>query len=221
MVAHPYYPRSIALDGFSSQLWSMPAILGVFAIAVFVVVGGTLLLSSGNKRLTALDRATLAWWIATGLIHSVIEGSYAIAPTFYQTTSANFLHDLWKEYSKGDSRYATRDSFVVSMETVTAFAWGPGSFLVAYALATDAPYRHAAQLLVSLGQLYGDVLYFGTCYLEGFVHSDPGWLYFYGYFVFMNAIWIVVPSLLIGQSWRAISTAFASLKPAKARPKRL
>jgi hypothetical protein len=68
-----------------------------------------------------------------------------------------------KEYSKADSRYATRDDFVISMEAVTAFLEGPGCLLICWAMLKCKPWRFTAILLVSLGQLYGDVLYFGTC----------------------------------------------------------
>lgn len=68
-----------------------------------------------------------------------------------------------KEYSKADSRYATRDDFVISMEAVTAFIEGPGCLLIVWGLLKAKPWRYTAVLLVSLGQFYGDVLYFGTC----------------------------------------------------------
>jgi EXPERA (EXPanded EBP superfamily) len=68
-----------------------------------------------------------------------------------------------KEYAKADSRYITRDDFVISMEAVTAFIEGPGCLAIVGGLLAGSAWRHVAVLLVSLGQLYGDVLYFGTC----------------------------------------------------------
>ena len=72
-----------------------------------------------------------------------------------------------KEYAQADSRYATRDSFVVTMEAVTAFGEGPACFAVVFGILTRRPWRYTLQILVSLGQMYGDVLYFGTTVLEG------------------------------------------------------
>lgn len=72
-----------------------------------------------------------------------------------------------KEYAQADSRYATRDSFVISMEAVTAFVEGPACFAVVYAILHRRPWAYTVQLLVSLGQIYGDVLYFSTTVLEG------------------------------------------------------
>lgn len=146
-----------------------------------------------------------------------------------------------KEYAKADSRYASRDSFIVSMEAITAFLWGPLCPLLVHAIFTAKPWRYSLMIVVSAGQIYGDVLYYGTCYLEGalgavggggmhtcgvgaadltaplpaksrptppgFVHSRPEPLYFWVYFVFMNAIWIVVPFLCIIHAWRKVSAA--------------
>ena len=61
---------------------------------------------------------------------------------------------------KGDSRYVTGDTFMVCMEGITAFVDGPLAFLAAYAFLANKPYRFVVQLILSLCQLYGDVLYF-------------------------------------------------------------
>lgn len=75
--------------------------------------------------------------------------------------------------------------------------WGPLSAIVGYMILTDHPLRHPLQIIVSLGQLYGDVLYYATSifddYLLGNTYSRPEPYYYYGYFVFMNAFWIVIP----------------------------
>jgi cholestenol delta-isomerase len=91
--------------------------------------------------------------------------------------------------------------------------WGPLSFLTAAFIATDHPLRYPFQAIVSLGQIYGDVLYYATSmfdhYILGLSYSRPEAYYFWGYFVFMNAFWIVIPFVLlcnsVGASWRAFS----------------
>ena len=72
-----------------------------------------------------------------------------------------------KEYSKADSRYASRDSFIIAMEAITAFLWGPLCPLLVHGIFAAKPWRYTLMVVVSVGQLYGDVLYYGTCYLEG------------------------------------------------------
>ena len=104
---------------------------------------------------------------------------------------------LWKEYSLSDSRYLTQDAFVLCMETITAVFWGPLAFVVVGMIALDHPLRHPLQIIVSLGQLYGDVLYYATSmfdhYIYNRVYCRPEAYYFWGYFVFMNFFWIIIP----------------------------
>ena len=80
---------------------------------------------------------------------------------------ASLLVSSGKEYTQADSRYATRDSFVISMEAVTAFVEGPACFLAVYGILARRPWAYTVQIMVSLGQIYGDVLYFATTVLEG------------------------------------------------------
>lgn len=76
-----------------------------------------------------------------------------------------------KEYCKADSRYATRDPFTICMEAITAFVEGPLCFVILYGMLKQRPWRFTLQFAVSLGQLYGDVLYFATSYYDG-KHPD-------------------------------------------------
>ena len=72
-----------------------------------------------------------------------------------------------KEYTKADSRYASRDPFTICMEFVTAFIEGPSCFIIVYGLVSKRAWRHILQLLVVTCQIYGDVLYFATSWYEG------------------------------------------------------
>lgn len=132
---------------------------------------------------------------------------------------------LWKEYAMSDSRYLTSDPFVLCMETVTAVSresrnqvynircehsdtacqvcWGPLCFVVAWYITTQNPLRYPLQAIVSLGQIYGDVLYYATSmfdhYHKGITYCRPEAYYFWVYYFFMNFIWIVIP----GSKWQA------------------
>lgn len=124
-------------------------------------------------------------------------------------------HAVWKEYSWSDSRYLTSDPFVLCMETVTAFCWGPLSFCVALMITFEHPLRHPLQALVSLGQIYGDILYYATSmfdhYHKGITYCRPEAYYFWGYYFFMNFIWIVIPGYLLYSSIEASGRAFEAL----------
>lgn len=85
------------------------------------------------------------------------------------------------------------------------FCWGPLSFIIAYCIATQHPARHPLQLIVSLGQIYGDILYYGTSLFD-ISYCRPEKYYFWFYYVFFNFIWVVVPfceyiSFLYGMTW--------------------
>lgn len=106
------------------------------------------------------------------------------------------------------------------MEAVTAFLEGPGCFAIVYAMFNRKPWRYCAMILVSLGELYGDVLYYMTCFHEGFgKHSRPEALYLWFYFVAVNFIWIVVPFSIIWWACRNVNAAVANSQ-AVAKPKR-
>lgn len=117
-----------------------------------------------------------------------------------------------KEYTKADSRYASRDSFVIAMETVTAFLWGPLCPFAVYGIFYAKPWRYILMIVISVGQIYGDVLYYATCFLEDFIHHRPEPLYFWGYFVVLNGIWIVVPALVLSYSAYHSSAAVQRLQ---------
>ncbi|XP_002738369.1 3-beta-hydroxysteroid-Delta(8),Delta(7)-isomerase-like [Saccoglossus kowalevskii] len=201
--SHPYYPRDLLIPHFKanelSQVQLLITVFGTFAV-VFIA---TWLYSGTLKRrlpISISQRLVICWFALCGCIHSVLEGYFGI----YHSVIAgdqNILSQLWKEYGKGDSRYIISDNFTVCMENITAWFEGPGCFLVAYALLNRKSYRYVAQMLVSMGQLYGCTLYFVTEVRDGFIHSKM-WhpLYFWFYFVFLNMFWMVIPFCMIVQA---------------------
>jgi hypothetical protein len=71
------------------------------------------------------------------------------------------------------------------------------SYWVAYLITVQHPMRFPLQAVVSLGQIYGDVLYYATSmfdhYYKNLTYCRPEAYYFWFYFFFMNFIWIVIP----------------------------
>jgi cholestenol delta-isomerase len=82
-------------------------------------------------------------------------------------------------------------------------------------IATEHQLRYPFQLIVSLGQLYGDVLYYATSmfdlYMTDISYSRPESFYFWFYFVGMNAPWIIIPACLIWSSLKWTGRAFRAL----------
>ena len=134
---------------------------------------------------------------------------------------------LWKEYALSDSRYMTSDPFVLCMESTTALLWGPLSFLAAYMILTESPFRHPVQSLVSVGQIYGDVLYYATntfdIVFSGVTYSRPEFVYFWFYYVIINSFWITIPGCRfsrrsVGSMFGADHLSQTACIPASKRP---
>lgn len=140
-------------------------------------------------------------WLLTGTtggtLHGFFEGYFVLN---YATLgeSQSLFAQLWKEYSLSDSRYLTGDPTVLCAEAITVFVWGPLCYIAAILILISSPYRHPAQITVSLAHLYGDALYISTSLVDLYVrqvsYSRPEPYYFWFYFLFLNAIWIFVPA---------------------------
>jgi len=106
------------------------------------------------------------------------------------------------EYSLSDSRYLSSDPFVINMERITAAIWGPMAFLTSIAIYKNYPSRHILQLTISIGEIYGLVLYYWTSTFENSPHCRPEALYYWVYFFGINFIWLIVPVSCMIQSWK-------------------
>ncbi|KNG91687.1 hypothetical protein ANOM_000196 [Aspergillus nomiae NRRL 13137] len=179
-------------------------------------------LCSGSAESGEVSRPA-ATHIRTGFIHLFFEAYFVI---HHETLagSQELFGQLWKEYSLSDSRYLTSDAFLVTMEAVTAFCWGPLAFFIAYCIAVRHPARHALQLLLSVGQVYGDVLYYATSLFDHYFHGGsfcrPEGYYFWFYYFFFNFIWMVIGSYYAKQSVGEIYRAFKKVQQFDSSSKR-
>lgn len=208
-INHPYYPRDMEIPNYIPNESSVTEILVIFFGLVGMLLSATWLYASRMQQLKGrtITKAKICWLVACAAIHIILEGYFGV---FYNTLvqEQTYLAQTWKEYGKGDSRYVIGDSFTVCVESITALFVGPMAALTAYAFIQNTPNRHVCQLLTSLCQLYGTILYFTTEIKDGFIHTklfDP--LYFWFYFVFMNILWIIIPSLCVIESCLALNTA--------------
>ncbi|KAF9957968.1 hypothetical protein BGZ72_001075 [Mortierella alpina] len=222
---HPYYPLHLVLDHYVPNTNSMQDTLTILFSTFGTIAAGALALSYRRRHSTIKglgNHLTFLWFVMCGFIHLFLEGYFGI----YHKTLAGDQHVLaqtWKEYSLSDSRYLTSDPFVLIMERITAFAWGPLAFYTAYAMYNNLPSRYICQLFISVGQFYGTVLYYGTTMVEGSPHCDPHPYYYYFYFMFFNAFWMIVPSIMMHNSiknlHRAMKAALAVDASAEAKAK--
>lgn len=110
---------------------------------------------------------------------------------------------------------------MIVMESITAFLWGPVCLVLAVFIVTDNALRLPLTVIVCVGQIYGDVLYYGICFLMELLYdvsySRPEAYYFYGYYVLLNAFWIVIPGYLLWQSVVEIRDTVAMVQQAMKR----
>lgn len=197
----------MVLHGFEHQTRSRESILITFFFLFLVPLMYLTWVFSGRvqAKLQLADRLTMLWFAVSGPIHLFVEGYYSINREFYKDTTGHFLADIWKEYSKCDSRYARRDDFIVTMETFTAFVEGPACFFIVYLIAKDHPKKWVWMILTCFGQLYGDILYFATEWHNGYSNGKDDIVYFWFYFVIVNSMWVIFPCIIIWRSWNAVN----------------
>ncbi|GFQ05982.1 probable 3-beta-hydroxysteroid-delta(8) delta(7)-isomerase [Phtheirospermum japonicum] len=215
-VDHPYVPRDLKLPGYVPGFLSQSTILAVYGISSLLVVSFMWIFSGRFRKITKVDRLLMCWWIFTGLTHIILEGYFAFTPEFYKEKTPHYLAEVWKEYSKGDSRYAGRDSGVVAVEAITAAIEGPACLLAVYAIATRKSYNYILQIAISLGQLYGTLVYFITAILEGDNFATSAF-YYYAYYIVANIWWIIIPTTIIVHCWSKICAAFQAQEQKKTK----
>lgn len=194
---HPYFPLDAVIKDYVANESSVPELLGkFFGTCALLFTSTYFIVKSVSPRLTKGEITTVMWFVLSGAIHLFFEGYYA-ANFADLGSKQTLLAQLWKEYAFSDSRYLTSNSFVLCMETMTAVCWGPGCLIVAALVVLRHPLRYPLQCIVSVGQMYGDVLYYATSVFDHYVadvtYSRPEAFYYWFYFFLMNFFWIVIP----------------------------
>ena len=150
---HPYLPESAVIAGFVLNESSVPFLLTIFFGCCGLLFTTTYFVAkSVDASLTRAELLTMMWFVLSGSIHMCFEGYYSYNHATLGSKQT-ILGQLWKEYAYSDSRYLTNDAFVLTMETTTAFLWGPWCIAVAVLVALRHPLRLPLQMIVSVGQV--------------------------------------------------------------------
>ncbi|KAM3585597.1 uncharacterized protein V6R79_022133 [Siganus canaliculatus] len=157
--------------------------------------------------------STEDWWILVWLFYDVIVHLTLEGPFVYMSlvgtveTSEGPLAELWKEYGKADSRWLVSDPTIVSIEILTVVLDSVLGLLLIHAVLKDKYYRHFLQVALCVCELYGGWMTFCPDWLVGSPSLDTSRpLYLWVYLVFFNGVWVVVPALLLVQSWFSLRT---------------
>ncbi|KXH69063.1 emopamil binding protein [Colletotrichum salicis] len=202
--AHPYYPVTAALPHYVANKNSVLSLLlffgSIISSVVFTAVVGA---RNAYPQLTASDHLNVAWFALCGFLHCFFEG-YFILNHRRLASDQSLFGQLWKEYALSDSRYLTSDPFMLCVESFTVLVWGPLCWAIVITTAKRSQLRYPFQIIMSVGHMYGVVLYYSTSLIEfysnGVSHSRPEFLYFWVYYIGFNAPWVVVPAIILYQT---------------------
>ncbi|XP_018415639.1 PREDICTED: emopamil-binding protein-like [Nanorana parkeri] len=156
-----------------------------------------------GKRCHATDRWVLVWLFYDAIVHFTLEGPFVyLSLVGTVATSEGPLAALWKEYGKADERWLHSDPTVVSLEILTVVVDGLLALALIYAIVKDKYYRHFLQITLCVCELYGGWMTFCPDWLVGSPNlNTSNWLYLWVYLVFFNGLWVLIPGLLLWQSW--------------------
>ncbi|KAE8574114.1 hypothetical protein XENTR_v10024962 [Xenopus tropicalis] len=103
---HPYWPRDLRLEGYRPNERSVGEILAFLFSVSGALLLGMWLLTGRARGMGTGRRLAVCWFTVCTFIHGVIEGWFSL---YYRELPRDqaFLSQLWKEYSKGDSRYVS------------------------------------------------------------------------------------------------------------------
>ncbi|XP_032729987.1 emopamil-binding protein-like [Lontra canadensis] len=170
--------------------------------AALLLSGCALGLRLGRGRGPA-DRGVLAWLCYDALVHFVLEGPFVYLSFVGNIAdSEGLIASLWKEYGKADARWLYFDPTIVSLEILTVVLDGSLALVLIYAIVKEKYYRHFLQITLCVCEVYGGWMTFFPDWLMGSPNLNTNnWLYFGVYLVFFNSVWVLMPGLLLWQSW--------------------
>ncbi|KAK2857268.1 hypothetical protein Q5P01_006003 [Channa striata] len=190
------------MDSVVSPSVSLVSIVSLLACSLQVLAAVLLTLRYGGQS-SVEDRWVLVWLFYDVIVHLTLEGPFVYMSLVGTVeTSEGPMAELWKEYGKADSRWLISDPTIVSIEILTVILDSLLAVLLIHAVLKDRCYRHFLQIALCVCELYGGWMTFCPDWLIGSPHlNTSNWLYLWVYLVFFNGVWILMPILLLVQSW--------------------
>ncbi|XP_045199878.2 emopamil-binding protein-like isoform X2 [Mercenaria mercenaria] len=188
---------------------STVSVVSLLLTAVYMLIGWVFA-TLNRGRVSRDDYWVLVWLVYDVLIHITLEGSFVVISLVSTVQeSDHFTAQLWKEYAKADARWGVSDPTIVSLEILTVTIVVVFAVMLIYAIVKDRYYRHFLQISLCVCELYGGWMTFCPEWLTGskYLRTD-NWLHLWVYLVFFNMLWVVIPLLLLWQSWFAMKGGF-------------
>ncbi|EHH58603.1 Emopamil-binding-related protein, partial [Macaca fascicularis] len=137
------------------------------------------------------------------LVHFALEGPFVYLSLVGNVANSDgLIASLWKEYGKADARWVYFDPTIVSVEILTVTLDGSLALFLIYAIVKEKHYRHFLQITLCVCELYGCWMTFLPEWLTRSPNlNTSNWLYCWVYLFFFNGVWVLIPGLLLWQSW--------------------
>ncbi|XP_029612787.1 emopamil-binding protein-like [Salmo trutta] len=202
----------------AQSLFTPVTVYSLLACAAQFAVG-YILAQIWGRKCSGTDRWVLVWLFYDAIVHITLEGPFVyMSLVGTVATSDNIFAELWKEYGKADERWLHSDPTIVSLELLTVVLDGILALVLVYAIVKDKHYRHFVQITLCVCELYGGWMTFCPDWLAGSPNLNTDhWLYLWIYLVFFNGVWVVVPGLLLWQSWLSLKRLHPSYQAPKKR----
>ncbi|XP_074073255.1 emopamil-binding protein-like [Macrotis lagotis] len=180
-----------------------PAAAGSLLLCGAQLAAGYALGSRLGRGAGPADRWALVWLCYDALVHFTLEGPFVYLSLVGNVADSDgIIASLWKEYGKADARWLHSDPTIVSLEMLTVVVDGLLALLLIYAIIKEKYYRHFIQITLCVCELYGGWMTFCPDWLIGSPNlNTSNWLYLWVYLVFFNGVWVLIPGLLLWQSW--------------------
>ncbi|XP_029458694.1 emopamil-binding protein-like [Rhinatrema bivittatum] len=191
------------MAGAEGEVLLGPVSLCSLAVCAAQLALGCTLAQWLGRRCSTPDRRVLGWLFYDAIVHFTLEGPFVyLSLVGTVARSDSMLALLWKEYGKADARWLHSDPTIVSLEIITVGLGGLLALVLIFAIIEDKPYRHFIQITLCVCELYGGWMTFCPDWLLGSPNlNTSNWLYLWIYLVFFNGVWVVVPAVLLRQSW--------------------
>ncbi|CAO2841136.1 unnamed protein product [Amaranthus hypochondriacus] len=112
------------LPQIAPNLLPATTILGIFFGASIFVIFISWILSGILTKTRKIERGLICWFSFNGVLCLSVQFYLLLKPEFYKDDTGSIFAEIWKEFSKGDPRYASHYSLVIALQVITVLA-GP------------------------------------------------------------------------------------------------
>ncbi|XP_013392286.1 emopamil-binding protein-like [Lingula anatina] len=175
----------------------------VITVSLLVqVAAGVLAALLLGKKLSRGDKCALGFWVFNALVNITMCIPYAVMSLVGNVKDyKNFVALMFQEYAKADKRYGVADPNMICIELAQAVVGTSLSIAVITAILQNKKWRHLAQLVLLVVELYGVYMMFAPELISGLKNFNPAKLV--QLFV-MNGVFLVIRLALLAQSLQVL-----------------